>query len=67
MSYAVILGMLKEVLGRERVLARIDSLTGFQIVKRLTDTLNGEIDRSMRYQRAMSLIYMDVDNFKDSK
>jgi diguanylate cyclase (GGDEF)-like protein len=63
-SYAIIVGRLKEVLDREKAIARIDNLTGLANSKAFIDALSGEIDRSMRYQRVISLIYMDVDNFK---
>jgi diguanylate cyclase (GGDEF)-like protein len=64
MSYAVLVGRLKEVLDREKAIARIDNLTGLANSKAFVDALSGEIDRSMRYERVISLIYMDVDNFK---
>jgi diguanylate cyclase (GGDEF)-like protein len=64
MSYAVIIGRLKEVLDREKALSRINVLTGLANTRAFQEALNGEIDRSTRHERVLSMLYMDIDNFK---
>ena len=64
MSYAVLIGSLKEVIKREKTIARIDNLTGLANSRAFLDALTKEIDRSKRHERVVSMIYMDLDDFK---
>lgn len=61
---AVLLGKLHEALLHEKVLSRIDNLTGLANKKTFLEALYKEIDRSARHERVISMIYMDIDNFK---
>jgi diguanylate cyclase (GGDEF)-like protein/PAS domain S-box-containing protein len=46
-------------------LSRTDALTGLMNRRALTDSLLYEIDRSRRYNSALSLILCDIDDFKE--
>jgi diguanylate cyclase (GGDEF)-like protein len=63
-SYAILTGMLAETLRNEKAISRIDNLTGLVNSRAFLDALDKEIDRSTRYERVVSMIYMDIDNFK---
>ena len=47
-----------------RKMAMTDSLTGVYNTRAFFDFLQKEIERSRRYKRPISLIYLDLDNFK---
>ncbi|MGD0806282.1 MAG: GGDEF domain-containing protein [Anaerolineales bacterium] len=47
-----------------RKMAMTDSLTGVYNARAFFDFLQKEIERSRRYKRPISLIYLDLDNFK---
>ncbi len=68
MGYFVIitytLTTLKEALNREKELARTDSLTGIANAKYFYELANSEIYRSYRYDRPVTLAYLDLDDFK---
>ncbi len=64
LSCAVLLGKLHQALLHEKVLSRIDNLTGLANAKSFLEALYKEIDRSARHERVISIIYMDIDNFK---
>ena len=51
-------------LDKEKQLARYDYLTGIPNSRSFFETGNKELYRSKRYKRALSLAYMDIDNFK---
>ncbi|MDF2177342.1 sensor domain-containing diguanylate cyclase [Aliiglaciecola sp. CAU 1673] len=55
---------LTQALSREKLLARIDSLTGVGNRRAFHEAAKHEIERSERYQRPFTAVYMDVDNFK---
>lgn len=63
---AVIEALLKQVTSQEqlRVLADYDNLTQVYSRSRLLQRLQHEFDRYQRYQAPLSLIYLDVDHFK---
>lgn len=63
-SYAILMGKLSEVLRREKAISRIDNLTGLANSRAFIDALDKEIDRFARHERIVSMIYMDLDNFK---
>jgi diguanylate cyclase (GGDEF)-like protein len=58
------LAALKEALDREKELARTDSLTGIANAKYFYELANSEIYRSYRYDRPVTLAYLDLDDFK---
>jgi diguanylate cyclase (GGDEF)-like protein len=58
------LAALKEALDREKKLARTDSLTGIANAKYFYELANSEIYRSHRYDRPVTLAYLDLDDFK---
>jgi diguanylate cyclase (GGDEF)-like protein len=47
-----------------RQLADLDSLTGLHNRRYFHETLAREIDRAQRYQRSLSVVIVDVDDFK---
>ena len=55
---------LKELSRRFRDLAIRDGLTGLYNHGYLLDALAGEVSRAMRYDRPLSVIFLDVDHFK---
>ncbi len=48
-----------------RQLADLDSLTGLHNRRYFYETLGREVDRAQRYQRLLSLVVVDVDDFKE--
>lgn len=48
----------------EKDLARTDALTKIANRRAFFETANLELERGLRYQHALSLAYMDLDNFK---
>jgi len=55
---------LKEALTRERSAARVDFLTGILNRRGFYEIAGSESQRSRRYKRPLSLVYVDLDNFK---
>jgi diguanylate cyclase (GGDEF)-like protein/PAS domain S-box-containing protein len=55
---------LREALTRERSAARVDFLTGIFNRRGFFEIAASESQRSRRYKRPLSLVYVDVDNFK---
>jgi len=55
---------LKKLLDREKQLARHDSLTGALNSRAFHEKLEEERNRSERYRRSMSMLYLDLDGFK---
>lgn len=49
---------------RYKELSTVDDLTGLYNKRHMKDLLNSEMDRALRYQRSLSLMLMDIDNFK---
>lgn len=64
LAVAVLLSALKSKVEFEETLARKDVLTGAINVRFFTELANMEIDRSRRYQRPFTMLYIDADNFK---
>ncbi len=54
----------RTLLAAERELARTDPLTGAANLRSFMEILNREIKVVKRYQRPLTLAYMDIDNFK---
>ena len=63
--FAYALAALKKALEREKELSRTDSLTGIANGKYFYESANSEFYRSRRYNRPMTLAYLDLDNFKE--
>ncbi len=61
---ALLFSVLRVSLDREKSLARVDHLTGAANTRSFLETLRNEVDRSRRYKRPFTLVYMDLDNFK---
>jgi diguanylate cyclase (GGDEF)-like protein len=55
---------LKESEERYRLLSVTDSLTGLFNSRHMHERLQAEIERAQRYQRSLSLLVLDADNFK---
>lgn len=56
--------LLKESESRYKELSIVDELTGLFNKRHFNETLGNETDRSRRYSRPLSMIIMDIDNFK---
>lgn len=54
----------KKELERIKTLSRIDTLTGFSNSRYFTEQARIEIKRAIRFNRPISIAYMDIDNFK---
>ncbi len=59
-----ILSYLKEILDREKMLARIDDLTEIANKRYFYESAAKEINRSNRYKYPLTMAYIDLDNFK---
>jgi diguanylate cyclase (GGDEF)-like protein len=62
--FMFLLDMLKGALQREKLFARIDYLTEVSNRKNFFDLANREISRASRYKYQMTLMYLDLDDFK---
>lgn len=61
-SYTI--SSVKVLLIREREIARCDSLTGIANRRAFMEIIAQEFERSQRYNHAISIAYLDLDNFK---
>jgi diguanylate cyclase (GGDEF)-like protein len=61
---AYVLTTLKAALVRAEQLARTDYLTGVANARYFFELATTELDRARRYERPVTLAYLDVDNFK---
>ena len=59
-----ILSYLKEIMDREKMLARIDDLTEIANKRYFYESAAKEINRSNRYKYPLTMAYIDLDNFK---
>jgi len=55
---------ISDIIRQLRFLADIDSLTGFYNRRKIEEILQGEMARSKRYGDPLSVIFIDIDNFK---
>ena len=60
----MLLSQLRNLLEKERTLARTDSLTGALNRRAFFEKVETEILRSHRYQRPFTIVYIDLDGFK---
>lgn len=56
--------IIKGVAEKEKLLARTDSLTGIANVRAFYEILNNEIEKARRYDHPVTIVYMDLDDFK---
>jgi diguanylate cyclase (GGDEF)-like protein len=61
---AILVGASRRLLDRERQLANTDSLTGLLNHRAFYQTAGIEVDRARRYGHPLSMIYIDLDGFK---
>ena len=61
---AVLLGRLRRTMESMRQMAMTDSLTRAYNARTFFDLLEKEMARARRYQRPLSLLYLDADDFK---
>jgi diguanylate cyclase (GGDEF)-like protein len=61
---ALLVASLRNALDRERVLARTDYLTGLGNARSFFESASLELDRARRYGRPISVMYVDLDDFK---
>lgn len=62
--FAVLFGRLRETVDRERDLSRVDSLTGVHNRRSFEELAGFEVERTIRYNRPLSLVFIDLDHFK---
>jgi len=55
---------LKRAIDKQKELARTDYLTGIANRRAFFDIANLELNKARRYQTPISVVYMDIDNFK---
>lgn len=60
----VLIIRLSRAMERERIFARTDFLTGVLNARFFHELAQMEINRSARYQRPFTIVFIDVDNFK---
>jgi diguanylate cyclase (GGDEF)-like protein len=61
---SLLIAMQRRLLLQERVLARSDSLTGLSNRRAFLEAFESELERARRYQRPLTLAFLDLDNFK---
>jgi diguanylate cyclase (GGDEF)-like protein len=59
-----LLARLRFQLTREHDIARMDELTGVSNVRHFYEIAADEIERSKRYNHPLSVVYINIDNFK---
>ncbi len=64
LTVAILVSALRRAHDHEKELARIDGLTGAVNVRFFYELLRMEIDRTQRTQRPFTIVYLDLDNFK---
>jgi len=62
--FVLVLTQLKRALEREKALARVDPLTGVANRRYFLELLGVELSRARRSGRALTVAYVDLDNFK---
>lgn len=64
LAFALLLARLRELVELERTTSRTDALTQVHNSRGFLDLLTGEMDRARRYRHPLTLVYLDLDNFK---
>lgn len=62
---AVLVSWLREAKEVQRAVALSDPLTGLANTRAFLDRLREEIERALRYGRVLTLVYLDLDRFKE--
>jgi diguanylate cyclase (GGDEF)-like protein len=62
---AALLSVLRQAIDRERALARTDYLTGVKNDRSFYEQADIELRRARRHRRPTSIVYIDVDDFKE--
>jgi diguanylate cyclase (GGDEF)-like protein len=62
--FAVLFSRLHRALDQERTLARTDPLTSLFNRRAFVELAGREVERARRYERPLTLAYMDLDHFK---
>ena len=62
---ALVLAKWKSALDKERQLARTDTLTGALNGLHFRELLEAEMERASRYGRPFTIVYLDMDGFKE--
>jgi len=55
---------ISDIIRQLRFLADIDSLTGFYNRRKIEEVLHSEMERAKRYGHPLSVMFIDIDNFK---
>lgn len=61
---ALLISALRKAHENEKIIARIDNLTGAVNYRFFNELLQMEIDRTIRKKSPFTVVYMDIDNFK---
>jgi diguanylate cyclase (GGDEF)-like protein len=64
LAVTLLMAALQQSLRHERQLSRMDSLTGASNGRYFLEIIQAEIQRSKRYKRPFTLVYFDIDDFK---
>lgn len=64
-GFAFVLGLLKRAIEREHLTARTDFLTGVANMRSFHEIIEGEMGRATRHGHALTIIYIDIDHFKE--
>ncbi|HEY6003810.1 MAG TPA: GGDEF domain-containing protein [Anaeromyxobacter sp.] len=64
-ALVLMLAALRDRLGREELLARTDALTGIPNRRAFFEAAQLELERARRHRRAITMAYVDVDDFKN--
>jgi diguanylate cyclase (GGDEF)-like protein len=64
-AFVLVLTQLRRALEREKALARVDALTGVANRRYFVELLGVELSRARRSGRALTVAYVDLDNFKE--
>lgn len=62
---AYFLNRTKKLLDKEKELSRIDPITGLNNSRSFYEHLKQEIEKFKRFKHPFSLVYLDIDNFKE--
>lgn len=60
----ILLAKMRQLLDHERLLSRIDPLTGSVNRRAFLEAMTNEVFRLSRYGHPLSIVYIDLDNFK---
>lgn len=60
----ILVSSVRKSMDQEKKLSRVDPLTKALNLRAFKELLEVEINRSLRYNHSMTLVYFDIDNFK---